>query len=367
MVDFNKFDYAGQKIKLFTPGPVYVPDWILAEMAKANDTHRSKPYTELHAMVKAKMQQLLHTKNDVLLWTNSATGVMEACVLNLIGPDDKALFLSCGDFGERWFKIAEACGKKNIVIKAIEPGEGFSPEMVKAEVEKEKYATVFITMNETSTGVMNPIWDIAPIVKKTGALLCVDAVSCMAGVDIDVDKWGIDVVLASVQKCFALPSGIAVSTVSNAAYEKAKTVPGKGEYFNFLTMKKSGDKNETPSTPSIAHLRALNKMLDHILNEEGPTNRYARHAKMADMIRAWGHKMGFDVLTKEGFHSNTVVTLKNTKNIDINAWVNRSIAAGYRFVNGYGKLVDKTFRIAAMGEIQPKDVAEFLAVIEKLI
>ncbi|MHA1869750.1 MAG: pyridoxal-phosphate-dependent aminotransferase family protein, partial [Promethearchaeota archaeon] len=356
-----------QKIKLFTPGPVYVPDFILEEMAKPNDTHRSKPYSELHKMVKEKMQKLLHTQNDVLLWTNSGTGVMEACVRNLIKDDDPALFLSCGAFGDRWAKIAEQNGKSNIVKKKVELGSGFTPEMIKEELEKKDYEVVFITMNETSTGVMNPIWDIAPIVKEKGALLCVDAVSCMAGVDIDVDKWGIDVVLASTQKCFALPPGIAVSSVSSAAYEKAEKVPNRGHYFDFLTMKKKGASDQTPTTPAIPQFRALNRMLDHILNEEGPQNRYARHKKMAEYIRNWAIERGFEIFSKEGFHSNTVVTIKNTKNVDIKKWTAKAVEHGYRFVNGYGDLKDKTFRIAAMGEIQLEDVKDFLNVIEKLL
>ena len=103
---YDTYDPEGQKIKLFTPGPVYVPDWVLTELAKPNDTHRSNPYRELHALVKAKMQKLLHTQNDILIWTNSATGIMEACVRNLIGPEDKAIFFPCGAFGERWAFIS---------------------------------------------------------------------------------------------------------------------------------------------------------------------------------------------------------------------------------------------------------------------
>ena len=110
-MNYDVHDSEGQKIKLFTPGPVQVPEWALAEMAKPNDTHRSKPYAELHLMVKQKLQKLLHTTNDILLWTNSGSGVMEACVRNLLGPDDKGLFLSCGAFGNRWASMGKENGK----------------------------------------------------------------------------------------------------------------------------------------------------------------------------------------------------------------------------------------------------------------
>lgn len=364
---FDSFDDEGQKIKLFTPGPVYVPDWVLAELAKPNDTHRSNPYRELHGAIKSKMQKLLHTQNDIFLWTCSGTAVMEACVQNLIGPNDKAIFFPCGAFGERWAKTAEQCGKAdNAVIVNVEWGKGVSPELVKQELSKDKYDVVFVTMNETSTGIMNPIWEIGPIVKEHGALLCVDAVSCMAGVDINVDKWGVDVVLASTQKCFALPPGMAVSSVSQAALDKAKTVPYRGNYFDFLDMLKKSKTNETPSTPAIPLLRALNAMLDHIL--EDPEARYKQHADLAAQVRDWAKKQGFETFSEDGYHSNTVVTIKNNLGINVGSWVKKAISKGYRFVDGYGdELKGKTFRIAAMGEITTEMLDEFLGVLSDLL
>ncbi|MHA1728188.1 MAG: pyridoxal-phosphate-dependent aminotransferase family protein [Promethearchaeota archaeon] len=365
-MNYDIHDPEGQKIKLFTPGPVQVPDWALAELAKPNDTHRSNPYSDLHGMVKKKLQMLLHTKNEIFLWTNSGSGVMEACTRNLLGPNDKGLFLSCGAFGNRWAQMAELNGK-NFKKVEIEWGKGFTPEKVKEELEKDKFSTVFITMNETSTGVMNPIWDISPVVKKYGALLCVDAVSCMGGVKIDVDKWGVDVMLAAVQKCFALPSGLSVSTISDAALEKAKSVPNKGWYFNFEVIKTKSKKNQTPSTPSIPHIRALNVTLDKIF-EEGPENRYKRHENLSKIIQDWAIKQGFGLFADEGFRSHTVTTINNTRNINVAEFVKKSIQQGYRFVNGYGsKLKEKTFRIAAMGWRQPEDVEEFLKVLSKIL
>ncbi|MCP4762102.1 MAG: alanine--glyoxylate aminotransferase family protein [archaeon] len=366
MTSYDKFDLNGQKIKLFTPGPVYTPDWILAEMAKANDTHRSKPYAEMHGLVKGKLRKLLHTKNDVLIWTNSGSGVMEACIKNLVGPDDKVLNLTCGAFGNRWASMAKSNGK-NFVKKEIEWGTGFNPEIVKEELSKDKFSTVCITMNETSTGVMNPLWDIGPIIKDYGALLCVDAVSCMSGVNIDVDKWGIDVCLASTQKCFALPAGIAISAVSDAAFEKSKEVPNRGWYLDFQVMKKKSDLDQTPTTPSSPHIRGLNAILDHIF-KEGPENRYERHNKMSSMVQKWALEQGFKLFAQEGYRSKTVTTIANSKGIDIGAWLKRTIESGYRFVNGYGKeLKEKTFRIGTMGELTPTMVEEFLDVITKLL
>ena len=134
---------------------------------------------------------------------------------------------TCGEFGDRWYKIALENGKKADQFM-VTNGQGVSPELVQQTLAQKKYPVVFVTMNETSTGVMNPIDKIAPIVKDSGALLCVDAVSCMAGVEIDVDDWELDVCLASVQKCFGVPPGIALCSVSEPAFSKAERVKNRG-------------------------------------------------------------------------------------------------------------------------------------------
>ena len=220
-IHFNKEE--GSKLKLFTPGPVYVPERILKELAKPNDTHRSKPYEEMHDMVKKDLQKLLFTNNECFIFTSSASGIMEACVRNLIKKDEKGLFLSIGAFGDRWHSIAENNGK-NAVKRGVEWGQALKPELVKEFLSEDKYNVVCLQSNETSTGVYNPVEDIVPIIKDYGALVCVDATSSMAGVKIEVDKLGIDVCLASVQKCLALPPGLSVASVSDEAFSKADTV-----------------------------------------------------------------------------------------------------------------------------------------------
>jgi len=263
----KNFNPEGIDYLLFTPGPVNVPDWILKEMGKANDTHRSTAYRDMHKSIRENMQKLLHTKNDILIFANSGSGVMEACVRNLIKDDETVVFFTCGDFGERWLKMAKVNGKKADQV-SVPWGKGISPALVQSTLEKKQYPVVFIQLNETATGVMNPIDKIGPIVKKFGALLCVDAVSAMGGVDIRVDDWGIDIALASVQKCFGIPPGLAVCSISQRALDKANTVPNRGMYFDFLELKQKGEKdNEHPVTPPIPQIRALKVVLDKIINE----------------------------------------------------------------------------------------------------
>ncbi len=365
-MNYEDFDPEGQKIKLFAPGPTQFPDWILAELAKPNDTHRSKAYAQLHESVVKQMKILLNTNNEIFLMTCSGTGIMEACVRNLIGDEDEALFFSVGDFGTRWYHIGTSNGKKCDLVK-LEEGKGLSPEVVKENVSKKKYTVVFMTMNETSTGVLNPIEKLAPIVKETGALLCVDAVSCMGGVKIEVDKWGLDVCLASLQKCFATPSGMAVCSVSPAALKKAETVKNRGTYFDFIDHKKNNSKNNTPTTPAIPQIRALNRMLKHILEEEGVEKRYERHIKNAELIQTRMKKLGFVMMTEEGYHSPTVCTIKNNLNIDVKKFVNEVAKRGFRITDGYGSMAGKAFRISAMGEHTEKDINELIDTIELVL
>ena len=157
-VHFNK--EKGSQIKLFTPGPVYVPERILNEMAKPNDTHRSKPYSEMHQIAIEGLQKLLFTKNECFIFTSSATGIMEACVRNLVKSDEKALFFSIGAFGDRWYDIGASNGK-NAIKEGVEWGGAITPEFAQEVLQKDKYSVVFIQANETSTGIYNPINDVA--------------------------------------------------------------------------------------------------------------------------------------------------------------------------------------------------------------
>jgi len=363
-VHFNK--EKGSELKLFTPGPVYVPERVLKELAKPNDTHRSKPYSEMHQKATEGLQKLLYTNNECLIFTSSATGIMEACVRNLVRNDEKALFFSIGAFGDRWYAIGISNGKIS-VKEGVEWGKVITPEIAQEALSKDKYSVVFIQANETSTGVYNPIDKVAPIIKDSGALLCVDATSSMAGIKVEVDKLNIDVCLASVQKCFALPPGLAVCSVSDAAFDKTENVKNRGLYFDFIELKKRNAKHQTPTTPPIPQIRGLTAQLDFILNEEGLEKRFERHEQLGKQTRKWANDLNLEMFPEKGYESNTVSTIKNSLNLDIPEVVSMLLDEGYRIVNGYGNLVNKTFRIGHMGEIQLKDLEEMLEILTEII
>jgi aspartate aminotransferase-like enzyme len=350
--------------RLFTPGPTQVRPEILKELSTPQIHHRAPEFSALYAEIQPKLQQVLFTKNPVLLFTSSSTGAMEAAVTNLVGS--RCLNLVNGAFAERWHDIAKGNG---IPCDAFElPWDvAVKPEMVDEQLRAGKYDAVTLVFNETSTGLMNPLEEIADVVAQyPEVFLLVDAVSGMAGTKIDTDGWKIDFVLAGVQKAFALPAGLAVAAVSERALERAKTVPPRSYYFNLTKMHASHLKNQTPSTPAIPHMYALNAQLNDML-AEGMETRFARHARMAGIVQTWAKKH-FDVYPEDGYWSHTLTCIRNTAGIHV-AELIETLANDYnlRISNGYGSIKEKTFRIAHMGDAQVDEIEGLLVAIETVL
>jgi aspartate aminotransferase-like enzyme len=201
--------------------------------------------------------------------------------------------------------------------------------------------------------------------KYPDVLILVDAVSCMAGVEIKNDEWGLDVCLAGVQKCFALPPGLAVTTVSARAMERARTIPFRGYYFDFIENEKYAAKYNTPATPSISHLFALNEQMDCMF-AEGPANRYARHLAMAEHCRAWAKQL-FALYGDENYASPTVTHITNTTGFDFGTMNKELGTRGAQVSDGYGPFKGKTFRIGHMGDLTLADVQWLTAQIDDIL
>jgi len=363
-IHFNK--ERGSSLRLFTPGPVHVSERILKEMSKPNDTHRSKPYEEMHQQAVEGLQKLLYTKNNCVIFTSSASGIMEACMRNLLKDEEKGLVLSIGAFGDRWYQIGLSNGK-SIIKESTEWGKALTPKFVQEILETNNYSVIFLQSNETSTGVYNPLEEIVPIIKNYDVLVCVDATSSMAGVKLEVDKLNIDICLGSVQKCLALPPGLAICSISEAAIEKASQVKDRGYYLDFLTLLKKNEVNQTPTTPPIPQIRSLVSQLAYIINNEGLTNRFQRHKQLGVKTRSWVDNLGLKMFSEKGHESNTVSTIRNNLNVDIPRMVNKMLDKGFRIVNGYGKLKNKTFRIGHMGDLTLSELELMLDVLTDVI
>jgi aspartate aminotransferase-like enzyme len=289
---------------------------------------------------------------------------MEAAIRNCVNKD--VLCCTYGAFSERWLKIAKACDRDADAI-ALDWGKVVKPEMIEEKLKAKKYEAVTVVQNETSTGTRAPIEQIAEIMKKyPDVLLLVDTVSSLMGDKIEIDKLGIDVCLASSQKCFALPPGLAVGIISEKALKKAETVRGKGHYLNFLDIRDYfNKKGQTPTTPAISLMWAMSKQLDK-MKAEGMDNRYKRHVEMAKYVQDWAKK-NFALFTEPGYESVTVTCIKNTKGISV-ADLNSELGKrGYAISNGYGKIKEETFRIAHMGDLTLDEIKEVIKNIDEIL
>jgi aspartate aminotransferase-like enzyme len=272
----------------------------------------------------------------------------------------------CGAFSKRWHQITQqngvACEKLEVPM-----GQAITPELVDEALGQGDYDAITLVFNETSTGIMNPVKDIAAMIheKYPDVLILVDAVSGMAGAKIEFDAWGLDVCLAGVQKCFALPPGLTVAAASDRARERCQQVPNHGYYFAWDVMDKKYEKHQTPATPAISLIQALNAQMDAML-AEGLENRWERHKKMAEYVQNWARKH-FKLYSDERYLSNTVTNIENNRGISV-ADLNAALAErGAMISNGYGTLKEKCFRIAHMGDLTLGDVKWITAQIEDIL
>ena len=350
--------------KLFIPGPVEVYPDVLNELAIPTIGHRSGEFKDLYADTIPKLKEILYTDQEVFLSTSSATGVWEGSLRNLVNK--KVLSCMNGAFSDKWYDVALLNGKQADKLQ-IDWGKAIKPEMIDEKLATGEYDAITFVHNETSTGVANPLYDVAEIVKKyPDVMFIVDAVSSMTAMKIEIDKLGIDCCLASVQKAFAIPPGLAVFTVSNKAMEKMEKVENRGYYFDFKTFKKYADKNNTPSTPPIPQIFALNLKVTKML-EEDIDNRFARHKERKEMVHSWAKGKGFELFPEPGYESDSLTCIANNKEIDVKDLNNKLREKGMVISNGYGKLADKTFRIAHMGDTKPDEIKELLGNIDEII
>lgn len=351
--------------KLFIPGPTHVLDETLQVMARYPIGHRSQVYKDLHLKVVAGIQKILFTEQTVLLSTSSATGLMEATVRNLVHK--RAANFTCGAFSERWAEITALCGLPQDTYP-VEWGLANKPRQVREALESGRYDVVTIVHNETSTGVTNPLPEIAAVVQEfPDVLLCVDSVSGMAGLPFYFDEWGVDVVFASVQKAWALPPGFSIMAISDKALARAAQTPTaqKGFYFDLSRLAKSGAKGQTPITPSIPHLYGLESQVERILSET-PAVRFQRHRDMATRTRDWGAER-FGLFAEPGYESDTVTCFSNLREIDLSQMIQHAEREGFIVSGGYGNLKGKTFRIGHMGEHTVAGLEELLKVLDNAI
>src|SRR5436853_2993550 len=277
-------------VKLHIPGPVEVSEKTFRAFCSPMIGHRSQGFKDLYGKIQPQLQALLYTKQLVLLSTSSAWGIMEGALRNLVAK--KVLCCMCGAFSDKWLDVAQRCGKPAEALR-VDWGLPILAEQVDSKLSTGQFDALTLIHNETSTGVMSPLAQIAALKEKyPDVMFIVDAVSSMTATKMEFDALGIDVLLAGTQKAFALPPGLAVFVCSPQALAKAATTKDRGYYFDFVEFQKNAEGSMTPSTPSIGHVYALASKLEDMF-AEGLDARFARHRKLAQMTRAWAAAHGF--------------------------------------------------------------------------
>jgi predicted phosphoserine aminotransferase len=355
--------------RLFIPGPTDVLPEVMAAQTEPMIGHRSDEFEALFAKCEEQLQCLFGAKGRVFIVAASGSGMQEAAIRNAVNR--RVLCFVNGAFSERWYNVAVGCDKEALRVD-VAWNSAVKPEQVNVALREAMRGgpveAVTVVHNETSTGVTSPIAEIAAAVRELNeeALVMVDAVSSFGGVAVPFDAWGLDICLTSSQKAMALPPGLCFAAVSDRTMAKAKSVKGRGWYFDFLNLEKSLLKSTTPATPAISLMRALSVQLEHIF-AEGVMERFQRHANLARRTQEWARERGFELMAEEGYRSNTVTTVTNTLGVDV-ALMNEFLATrGMEISNGYGQYKDRAFRIAHMGEATDEDLECLLGAIDEYL
>ena len=349
---------------LFNPGPTEVSPEILEAMSRPIIGHRGDGMQQLIGEIIPLARTLFGTGgHEIFLTTCSATGLWEAAIRNCVGR--RVLVPVCGAFSQRFLDVAVGCGVEADPLQ-VEWGRAIRVGDVADALATGRYDAVALVHNETSTGVVNPLREIADAIRHhPEVLLLVDAVSSLGGMPVDVDRNGIDVCLASVQKCLALPPGFSMCAVSPQAMERSAERVGKGYYFDFVRLKGFFDRRLPMATPSISHMFALLEQLKRI-DREGLENRYTRHRTMAGTVRAWAEE-NFELFAEEGARSDTVTCVRNSRGVSIAGMVSRLAERGFGVSTGYGRLKETTFRIGHMGDHTPAGISGLLGEIDDVL
>jgi aspartate aminotransferase-like enzyme len=355
-----------KKNYLLTPGPTPLPPEVCEALSRPIIHHRTPQFQAVLKEVSESLKDMFQTKNDVFILTASGTGAMEAAVVNLLSWGDKALVIEGGKFGERWTELCEAYGIKPIVIK-VEWGKDLDPDMLKQYLEKESaIKAVFATLCETSTGVTFDIRKIAEIVKETPAVLAIDAISGLGAIDLKMDEWGVDVVVSGSQKGFMLPPGLGFISVSKKAWKLVEESQCPKYYFDLKEAKKALDKTDTPFTPAIGLVIALDTALK-MMHGEGIENIFKRHRKLAEATRAAMVALGLELFAPDAA-SDAVTAVKVPRGVDGEKLVKvMRDDYGVTIAGGQSEMKGKIFRIAHMGYIGEFDIILGISCLEKVL
>ena len=350
------------KTFLMIPGPTPVPERVLLEIAKHPMGHRSTEFSKVLESVYGNLKYVFQTKNDVIVYTASGTGVMDSALSNLVNEGDKVLCLVIGNFSRRLAKIAKGLGA-DVEIIEVEAGKAINPQTLKERLDKDVNKEIkFVTLihNETSTGVTNDVKTLVSLIKAHGAISIVDGVTSVGAIECKMDEWGIDVLFSGSQKGFMIPPGLSFLAAFLAASEKAWEVHKQCKrpdfYFNWTTNRKSVLENSTAFTPAVSLISGLKVSLE-MIKEEGIENIVARHSKIAKGLRAALKAIGLKLFVEDdSIASTTITAILPPEGISVPD-IRKVLKNDYDIVvaNGQNELKDKIFRMGTLGFVSERD------------
>jgi aspartate aminotransferase-like enzyme len=349
---------------LLAPGPTPVPPAVLQAMAQPMIHHRTPEYEALFAEVRRDLRALFQCKNEVLMFAASGTGAMEGAVVNSLSPGDAALVVQGGKFGERWAEICRAYGVRVVPVD-VPYGKSVDPSAVADALQRTPACkAVFATQSETSTGAVHDIRALAATVRGTDALLVVDAITGLGVMDLPVDAWGVDIVVAGSQKALMLPPGLAFAALSDRAWERVPQARLPKFYFDFAKERKAIAGNQSAYTPAVSLVVGLRESLRLIL-AEGLPNVFARHDRLARATRAGVQTLGLALFADVPGPACTAV--KSPAGIDGGAVVKGMRKRGITIAGGQGSMKGTMFRISHMGYIDAFDVLTAIGGLEAVL
>jgi aspartate aminotransferase-like enzyme len=353
-------------LNLRIPGPTPVPEEVLHELSRPMINHRGREYASILAECTEGVKRVFQTKNDVIFYPSSGSGTLESAVVNTLSPGDRILVVAIGSFGKRWGEIARRYGA-DVTMLDFEWGTGADPRVVADKLKEGPFKAVLTTHNETSTGITNDVKAVADVVKPTGALFMVDAVSSLGCVDLQTDNWGVDVVCTGSQKALMLPPGMGLMSVSPAAWEMHKSAQLPRFYWDWTNAMNYQRKGENPYTPPVSLYYGLRKSLQ-LIEQEGLQNVFRRHQELSAYVRQSLQDLGLKLFAEPKYASPAISAAYVPEGLT-SKQIQHPLEDKYDVVIAIGQehLLDKIIRIGHMGFVTKEDLAECLACLREVL
>lgn len=348
------------------PGPTPIPKKVELAMAQDMISHRTPEFVELYQDATERVKPLFGTKQDILLLPSGGTAALETAVINTVSPGEEVVVVTVGAFGDYFVSI---CEKHGLHVHKLEKewGEACKKEELADFLKPlSNIKAVFATYSETSTGILNPIEQLAEAVHEhSDALFIVDGVSCIGGAPAEMDKWGIDILVTGSQKAMMLPPGLALLAVSDRAWKVIEENQPTTYYLNLLSYREWAAQSMTPNTPAVSLIMGLSAVCDLIEEEGGFEKTIERHELMKNMVREAMKALSIELLTADEYASPTITTICAPKGIDLADFLPH-LKKQYHldFAGGLGHLQGKVFRFGHMGYCFPSDVLQAVSLLE---